>query len=119
MRGGRLMLSWGNRCGHSPSAPRLRLTFEPRRRRPPMVRKLMARAERLYYQRARILVRHGVTERSELAEAIVLLVKALLVEWDQVTSRIGWRRPDGRIAGIAIDGLARWTGLSVGRVARA
>lgn len=112
-----LMLSWGNRCGHSPDAPRLRLTFEPRRRRPRMVRKLLARSERFYWRRPLLLV--GIASRSELAQAIVLVIKALLLEWCQVTSRVGWRRPDGTVAGISVEVLARWTGLSVGRVARA
>jgi hypothetical protein len=97
----------------------LRLAFEPRRRRPPFVRKLQARVERLWYRRSALLERHGIAARSESAEAIALVVKALLLEWDQITSRVGWRRGEGYLKGVPIKKLARWTGLNVGRVVRA
>jgi hypothetical protein len=110
---------FGNRCGHRRESPRLRLAREPKRRRPPLVRKLMSCAERLYW-RTRILGMAGVAARSELREAIVLVIKALLLNWDQVTSRVLWG-PDGggQRFGVPLEVIASWTGLNIGRVVRA
>jgi hypothetical protein len=118
-----MIWDYGNRCGHKRAEPRLRLTFEPKVRRPPFVRKVLSRCERFYFRRSALLRRHGICARSEAAEAIMLVVKALLLEWDQVTSRVGWRRSgdgyDGYLAGVPVKVIARWSGLNVSRVARA
>lgn len=114
-----MIYPFGNRCGHRRDDPRLRLVFEPKKKRPPKVREMQSRSERLSYRRRSLLRRFGICARSELAEAIVLVVKALLLEWDQVTSRVGWARGDGRLVGVPLEVLARWTGLNFGRVVRA
>jgi len=105
----------GNRCGHKRDAPRLKLAFQPRRRRPPFVRKLMSFAEKLWFRRGALLARLGVCARSERAEAIVLVVKALLLQWDIITSRVGMARGDGYLVGISVQVIAKWANINVGR----
>lgn len=107
--------STGNRCGHCPARPRLRL------HRRPSHKFLATTADKIraYYTRPGILPELGA-RRSERREALILVLCALVHFVDLRTMRVIVRPSlDDRVSGVDRRKLRTLTGLRLRRIDRA
>lgn len=112
----------GNRCGHDPRRPRLKLQRADDETRgkpfPWLIAQLLARAEWLYWDRD-LFPELGARKRSERIEAMVLVLKALGRNMDILTMRCGKADETGAFHGIPMPVIAGWAQISVQRAYRA
>jgi len=112
----------GNRCGHDPRKPRLKLRRPDDQTRskpfPWLIRQALERLEWLYFDR-QLFPELGARKRSERIEAMVLLGKALIRNMDILTMRAGRRREDGTLAGLSMQTIAKWAEITEQRAFRA
>lgn len=112
--------SSGNGCGHDRENPRLDPLELSSERLPVVLFDIQAATENVFYQRHHeAFADIGEARRSEICEAMVLVLKAEVARMDIVTKRIGRPRNDGSVVGIPADRLAEITGLNISRLNRA
>lgn len=112
----------GNKCGHEPDHPRLRLRWRPPKHS--IVQDVAKRAREFYWRPSRIEpLSGGPTERetrTERREALALVIQAVIARTDFLTGWVVCPDPrDGGVIGVDRERLATETGLSVSRVDRA
>jgi len=112
----------GNRCGHDPRRPRLKLRRADDETRgkpfPWLIARALERLEWLYWDRD-LFPELGRRKRSERIEAMVLIGKALVRNMDILTMRCGRLRDDGSYAGISMETIAGWAQIETQRAYRA
>jgi hypothetical protein len=114
----------GNKCGHSPDAPRFFSPPEKHAKRPEILRRAQV-AIQDYFRRPEILPLLNAAnqserqQRSERREACIGILACILHYTDLVTLRVAIPQPDGSTAGLTMPYLATLSGLGERRAERA
>jgi hypothetical protein len=117
-------LTFGNRCGHSPSSPRFFSAPEKHAKRPQFLRRSQ-NAIQEYFSKPGILPllnaanQSNRQQRSERREACVAILSCILHYTDLVTLRVAIPQADGTTAGLTMPYLAKLSGLGERRAERA
>jgi hypothetical protein len=114
----------GNKCGHSPDAPRFFSAPEKHAKRPEILRRAIV-AIQDYFRRPEILPLLNAAnqserqQRSERREACIDILACILHYTDLVTLRVAIPQSDGSTAGLTMPYLAALSGLGERRAERA
>ena len=116
---------FGNRCGHSPHAPRHYLRPDVHRSRPPVLEQAIRSAKEAYKLPKKLMIKlnqihpKGKQKRSERREAIMAVSQALLHFVDLATLKVGFETSTGKFVYLDIDYIAKIAGLTYIRASRA
>jgi hypothetical protein len=116
--------SSGNKCGHSPDAPRFFSAPEKHAKRPEILRRIQV-AIQDYFRKPDILPLLNAAnqserqQRSERREACIDILACILHYTDLVTLRVAIPQADGSTAGLTMPYLATLSGLGERRAERA
>jgi hypothetical protein len=115
----------GNRCGHSPDAPRFFSPPDHHKRRPTVLDRAIDCWEEVYRKAKRFLGKLATSHdggrqvRSERREAIAAVMQAIFHYIDLDTLKVGFSIGLNKFLNLDVKYIAKQTGLSVSRAMRA